>query len=323
VSLGNARWLVSTVITSCQTRGATDQDWARYISLIDAAIAELDRGAQLAQSKGLALDQNVSAYYRELGQLEYILSNCQGQDTLLHLERAVDYYDEAIAADPTNAAYFQMRGRLSYALGLRQPDTAAGRARRLELYRRALVDLSFAVVMAPDDHETRWWRSSIALALVDLADQSTPEGLARRESYAITAVTDRLKMLEQAQDENTRRNDAGLLAAAYLKLSWTYYLQGDYQKAKDAAANGLKYDPDHVILYFDKGLAELALGQTEAARQTYDAGIAATNKLNETTRRSRLSEGIGDLENLVKRMPQLAPAADPILKALREAKPQS
>jgi len=290
------------------------------VGVIEAAIADLDRGTELARAQGFALDKGVGYYYRELGQLAFILSSCKGQDPIARLEQAIAYYDKAIVAEPANADYTQLRGRLTYVLGVRQPDDAAGKQRRIEDFQQAMNFLSFSLALAPDNHETLNWRAWVNISLSDAQPQDTAEGLAQRVEYLSAAVADRLRMLALAQDDATRNNDAVLLANAYLRLGWTYYQQGRYQQAADEAANGTQYEPRNPALYFNQGLAELAMGDVEHARLTYDAGIGIAKQLDSDVRRAKLNEGIGDLQDLVKQKPELETAAAPILKALQAAR---
>jgi len=317
--VGNARWLVSTNLVTCRNPAATEAELTRYVGMIESAIADLDRGTELARAQKFALDKGVGYYYRELGQLAFILASCKGQDPIARLEQAVAYYDKAIVAEPTNADYFQLRGRLTYALGLRRPDDAVGNQLHFQDLQQALSYLSFALALAPDNHETLNWRAVVNLALSDTQPKDTADGLAQRTAFLSAAVADRLRMSVLAQDDVTRRNDAMLLAVAYLRLGWNDYLQGKYQQAADAAANGIKYEPGNPALYFNQGLAELAMGYEERARRTYDAGIAIAKQLSDDVRKAKLDEGIGDLQNLVKQKPELEAAAEPILKALQAA----
>jgi tetratricopeptide (TPR) repeat protein len=320
VSVGNARWLVSTNLVTCRNPAATDAELTRYVGMIEDAIADVDRGTELARAQKLTLDKGVAYYYRELGQLAFILSSCKGQDPISRLEQAVAYYDKAIVAEPTNVDYFQMRGRLTYALSLRRPNDATGKLLRVQDLQVALSYLSFSLALAPDNHDTLNWRAVVNLALSDTESKDTTEGLARRSKFMSDAVADRLRMLALAQDDVTRRNDAMLLAAAYLRLGWNDYVQGKYQQAADEAADAIKYDPGNPVLYFNQGLAELAMGDEEQALRTYDAGIAVAKQLSDDVRKAKLDEGIGDLQNLVKQRPELATVAEPILKALQAAR---
>jgi len=320
VSAGNARWLVSTNLVTCRNSSASEAELTRYVGVIEAAMADLDRGTELARAQKFALDKGVGYYYRELGQLAFILSSCTGQDSIARLQQSIAYYDKAIVAEPANADYTQLRGRLTYVLGLRQPDDAAGKQRRIEAFQQALNFLSFSLALAPDNHETLNWRASVNISLSDAQPQDTAEGLAQRVEYLSAAMADRLRMLALARDDATRDNDAVLLANAYLRLGWTYYQQGRYQQAADEAANGTQYEPRNPALYFNQGLAELAMGDVEHARLTYDAGIGIAKQLSSDVRKVKLDEGIGDLQNLVKQKPGLQTAAEPILKALQAAK---
>ena len=175
----------------------------------------------MARAQKFALDKGVGYYYRELGQLAFILSSCKGQDPIARLEQSVAYYDKAIVAEPTNADYFQLRGRLTYALSLRRPDDAAGKQSRVQDLQQALNYLSFSLALAPDNHDTLNWRAVVNLALSDTQPKDTADGLAQRTAFLSAAVADRLRMLALAQNDVTRNNDAMLLASAYLRLGWT------------------------------------------------------------------------------------------------------
>jgi len=319
VSAGNARWLVSTNLVTCRNPAATDAELTRYVGMIEDAIADVDRGTELARAQKLTLDKGVAYYYRELGQLAFILSSCKGQHPIARLEQAVAYYDKAIVAEPTNVDYFQLRGRLTYALSLRRPNDAVGKLLRVQDLQVALSYLSFSLALAPDNHDTLNWRAVVNIALSDTESKDTTEGLAQRSEFMSAAVADRLRMLALAQDDVTRNNDALLLANAYLRLGWNDYLQGKYQQAADEAANGIKYEPRNPALYFNQGLAELAMGYEERAWRTYDAGIGVAKQLESDVRKAKLDEGIGDLQDLVKQKPELQAAAEPILKALQAA----
>jgi tetratricopeptide (TPR) repeat protein len=320
VSAGNARWLVSTNLVTCRDPAATDAELTRYVGMIEGAIADVDRGTELARSQKLTLDKGVAYYYRELGQLAYILSSCKGQDSIARLEQSVAYYDKAIVAEPMNVDYHQMRGRLTYVLSLRRPNDTAGKLLRVQDLQVALSYLSFSLGLAPDNHDTLNWRAVVNLALSDTEPQDTAEGLTQRSKFMIAAVADRLRMLQLAQDDVTRNNDVLLLANAYLRLGWNDYLQGKYQQAADEAANGAKYEPTNAMLYFNQGLAELAMGYAERARRTYDAGLEAAKQQSEDVRKAKLAESIADLQNLMQQKPELATAAEPILKSLQEAR---
>ncbi len=320
VSVGNARWLVSTNMVTCRNSAASEAELTRYVGVIESAIADLDRGAELARAQKFALDKGVGYYYRELGQLAFILSSCPGQDPIARLQQSVAYYDKAIIAEPANADYAQLRGRLTYALGLKQPDDAAGKQRRIQAFQQALNYLSFSLALAPDNHETLNWRAWVNISLSDAQPQDTAGGLEQRVNYLSAALADRLSMLALAQDDAARNNDAVLLANVYLRLGWTHYQQGRYQQAADEAANGTQYEPRNLALHFNRGLAELAMGDEERARRTYDAGIGIAKQLSSDVRRVKLDEGIGDLQDLVRQKPELQTSAEPILAALQAAR---
>jgi tetratricopeptide (TPR) repeat protein len=308
-------------MVKCGNPSATDADLARYVNVILAAIGDVERGTELARTQNFALDKNVGYYYRQLGQLAYILYTCKGQNPVARLEQAIAYYGKAIAADPSNADYFQFRGRITYVLGLKQPKDPAGQQHRLEDYQRALADLSLSLTLSQDNHEALYWRGLVNTGLADLQSTQDRDDLARREEYLTDALTDTQRALALAPDEGTRADYATALASIYLKLGWTYYLQDRYKSAVEATDQGLQFDANQPLLYFVKGLAELVMGDSHAQR-TYQAGIEAARRLDDTERRrAALDEAIQDLHNLLDKTPNLRDAADPILKVLEAAKP--
>lgn len=339
VSVGNARWLMSTESRACAQASASSAERAVYIALLQSAIEIMDRGARLAtanickqqyaamtdpalcplQVQNMSLYPSAAHYYRELGQLAYLLYTCKEPDHKQRLEQAIAYYDQAIALEPSNAVYWQYRGRITYILGTLQGDDAEGQKRRIALYQRAVQDLSSSLVIEPDNRESLNWRAFVSAPLArTLPDDAA--GWARREELEQLVIADRLRMFELATDDATRKNDAQLLAIAYLRLGWTDYVQGKYQAAIEMMDKGLAYHPDYPTLHFVKGLAQLALGEAASAQRSYEAGLEAVRKLTQADRLSFLDDAIRDLDDLGRQKPDLRPTTDRLIQLLRAAK---
>jgi len=339
VSVGNARWLVSTESKACARSSASSAERAAYIALIQSAIQIMERGVSTAtanickqqyaattdqaicpvQAQNMSLYPSAAHYYRELGQLAYLLYTCKEPEREQRLEQAIAYYDQAIALEPSNAGYWQFRGRITYILGTLQSDDAQGQQRRIELYQQAVQDLSSSLVIEPDNRESLNWRAFVSAQLARILPDDTA-GWTRREELEQSAIADRLRMFELATDDPTRKNDAQLLAVAYLRLGWTDYLQGKYQAAIEMTDKGLAYHPDYPTLHFVKGLAQLALGEEASAQRSYEAGLEAARKLAQVDRVSFLDDAIRDLNDLGHQKPELRPATDRLVQLLRAAK---
>jgi tetratricopeptide (TPR) repeat protein len=313
VSLGNAHWLVSTRLVACRKKDSSPQDLARYEDMIKSAIAGIGRGIKLADAQSFALDKGAAYYYREQAQLAFILTACQDQDTLYWYEQAIAFYDQAIAADPSNADYAALRGRIAYAVGLDYPE------RRADAYQKALTDLSLSLAMRPDNYETLRYRAAVAFDLAGLQPQ-TAEGLARRESYALISVNDRKRMIELDTSDAARTQDAKLLATSYLRLGFTNYLQGKYPAAIEALDQGLVHNANYSTLYFVKGLAELAAGNETNAQRSYSAGLDVVKKLPQPDRAPFLEDAIQDLDELGQQKPALKATTDNLAQTLRAAR---
>jgi len=106
-------------------------------------------------------------------------------------------------------------------------------------------------------------------------------------------------MLALAQNDVTRNNDAMLLAAAYLRLGWNDICEASINSG-GRGGQWIKYEPRNPALYFNQGLAELAMGDEEHARLTYDAGISVRQTTGSDVRKPNLTKAFGDLQNLVK-----------------------
>ncbi len=155
VSYGHALWLVSTYYNSCDPdkQAVSPAERQAYIEMIRQAIQEIGVGIALYEQSPGALDRNVATYYAEQAHLSYILYRCKGDDKLDRLNQAIAYYTQAIEASPDRADYYNLRGRLTYVLGVETSDREA----QARIYEQAVQDMERAILSAPDNIEYATW----------------------------------------------------------------------------------------------------------------------------------------------------------------------
>ena len=177
---------------------------AQYRQSVDLLTQSLDMPGQE--------QEEIAFTYRTRGQVQYLLRNCPADDALAQyeaaLESAIDSYTKALALDAENAGYYQMRGRLAYALWFRLPDTPA----RDRLLYEALPDLNEADEREPDNSVTDQFRGAVLNALAPRAMERGETDLAAgRYEEALSEFT----LVAENQPENVRAAfQAGLAALA-------------------------------------------------------------------------------------------------------------
>lgn len=69
--------------------------------------------------------------------------------------------------------------------------------------------------------------------------------------------------------------------AGYNDLAWIYFQQGKYEKAEEAARDGLVYHPTNMWLLTMRGVSLLNLGRKEEARGELEEALTGAKKLTE------------------------------------------
>ncbi len=166
ISLGTLYWRLGTVGDDYESSG-TDRCTNSRLNLTEAdklaTAAWLEQAIDLftaaAEIEGQR-PEDIGFTYRTRAQVEYLLRNCPGYNTLDMIQAAIDSYSEAITADSGNANYWQFRGRLQYSAWFNSPPDA-GVAARERLF-DGLSDMERAIEIDPLDRNTdyrpNWWR---------------------------------------------------------------------------------------------------------------------------------------------------------------------
>jgi tetratricopeptide (TPR) repeat protein len=114
----------------------------------------------------------------------------------------------------------------------------------------------------------------------------------RAEDLA-AAVADFLQAIEHGHEA----------ASTYWELGWAYYLLGDYPASVGAGRHGLQLDPSLLPVVMNIGTALLAGGDSEAAMEQYELGLAMAADPNSTVplawNHLYLRESVNDLDRLI------------------------
>jgi tetratricopeptide (TPR) repeat protein len=216
-------------------------------------------------------------------------------------EDAIEYYTRAEKLAPDNALVYELRARALYSVSR---------------YDLAIADLEKAIALEPDNSEAhrvlgqvweamgeskkalRSYDSAIRIdsangdAQVDMARLLADEG---RNHEAVEHGLLGVRSFEE-QGETTKA------AFAYWGLGWSYYELDDLEDSVAASQRALDLDPTLVEVRFNLGLALLASGKQQRAREEYDK---ATNYV---TMMSQLRAAIRDLGAAVNKYGNLAGA---------------
>ncbi len=246
----------------------------------------------------------VAFTYRTRAQVQYLLRNCPDRSFVTVMNEAIASYGEAVKLDPENATYWQLKGRLGYALWL--SGEVADEEETAVLY-EALIAINEAYRLDPDDQVTINFRNAILNALEPLIPADTANKLASGEYE--TALDEAALLAEIAPDNPAYALQAGLaaLAAGDTTQARKWYETGI--AAAVAAENGVELltqaltdldaltaatavsgaeeiksqlttaladlEAQDPATLFGEGFAALQDGQTNAALDLYEAGLTA------------------------------------------------
>jgi len=215
-----------------------------------------------ALSQVIRLEPKVAVHYRTRAQLQYLLRHCDPLYTFEdQIRAAIADYDRALALAPDRAEWYVRRGNLYYALGR-------------QYYEEAAANYEQALALKPEQAD--WW---LALGKIYRA--------LGEDTY-----DEAVQAFQQATELDPESYSAHLL------LGWTAYLAGDYRRSAEASGRAAALKPDDPRPYFNQGLAYVAMGKLQAARQSYQAGIQVADRLDPAPRQARYEEAIADLRQI-------------------------
>ena len=233
-----------------------------------------------ALNQVIRLEPKVAVHYRTRAQLHYLLRHCDPLYTFEEqIRAAIADYDRALALAPDRADWYIRRGNLYYALGR-------------QYYKEAAANYEQALALQPEQAD--WW---LTLGKIYRA---------LGEDYYDEAI----QAFRQATELDPENYGAHLL------LGWTAYLAGDYRRSAEASGRAAALKPDDPRPYFNQGLAYVAMGRLQAARQSYQAGIQVADQLDPALRQARYEEAITDLRQIRDDPRQ---AAERFIELLQEA----
>jgi hypothetical protein len=109
---------------------------------------------------------------------------------------------------------------------------------------------------------------------------------------------------------------------AFWRLGWSAYLLGDYQRSVEASARAIELDPAEPVVYFNQGLAYLALGDLRSAWDSYLGGAEAAEMLSGSARKGKYNVGIADLKGAPADLAEEAVGFLSLLEAMRDGELQ-
>jgi tetratricopeptide (TPR) repeat protein len=172
ISLGTLYWRIATLGDDYNTTGGdrcssdalADAEKSRSAKQLEMSLENLRHSTELAGQE----PEDVAFTFRTMAQVQYLLRNCPGYDSVEVLKTAVGYYQEALRLDPDNAAYWHIKARLSYTVWLQSPPGTGPSAR--EWLFAGLRDNDRALALEPadrGDYRPNAWRATILKEAVD------------------------------------------------------------------------------------------------------------------------------------------------------------
>lgn len=107
--------------------------------------------------------------------------------------------------------------------------------------------------------------------------------------------------------------------AVLWNLGWALYVAGDLQGSLAPTDAALKLAPDQFTLYLNRALAELALGQTDAARVSVETGLDTAASSGLGSNASFFAESDFDIGRLAELLPDQTTVLRQMLQRVREA----
>jgi Tfp pilus assembly protein PilF len=95
--------------------------------------------------------------------------------------------------------------------------------------------------------------------------------------------------------EIVRRNPGNLLA--FYGLAMEYAQQGDHSKALETFRALMASNPNYVAAYYQAGRELQKIGEVQQARDVFQQGIAASNRVGDLHARSELEAALGELSD--------------------------
>lgn len=209
VSLGTLYWRLGTLGNDysatgrdrCADDALTENEKRQTAAFLEQAIDNFNKAVAIAEQE----PQSLAFTYRTRAQVEYLLRHCPGYSVREQFEAAIESYSQARELDRENAGYWQLLGRLRYALWLRLEGEE-----RHELLYLALEDLNGAIERGMADERTLDFRTAVLNSLVPVAMARGEAFLAAEEYKA--ALAEFTLVAENRLGDGTAAFKAGLAA---------------------------------------------------------------------------------------------------------------
>jgi tetratricopeptide (TPR) repeat protein len=251
-----------------------------------------------AYNRAILLQPEAAVYYWVRAAWNYLLRDCDNHDTLTQFELMRDDYGRALELQPERADWFFRRAQTNYVLADLygdQPQAVQGKdyAEAAEAAKEAAIkDYEQSLKLQPEN-SYRWLRYAEVADAWGLDDKA----LAAYQSLADLETPDDEPLAAYCQRSEVEAKCATIFKA-YWRIGWLSYLLGEYERSHDASRMANTADPDEPRNIFNEGLAHLALGNLEAAQQSYILAIETADALeDESVRNRRYDVALYDLKH--------------------------
>jgi tetratricopeptide (TPR) repeat protein len=288
--LGWAQFYFAGTYSPCQIGTDEAEDIPEYETHMAAAIR--------AYNRVVVVQPDAAIHYRVRAQLNYLLRYCDDYDQLTQWELVRDDYDRALELAPERADWYYRRAQTNYVLAdLYQAQPQASQAKDYAEAAKAakaatIADYEASLALQPEVSD-RWMRYGDVADAWDLDDKAR----AAYQAYAELQAPSDEPLTAYCQRPEAKPRCAGLFKA-YWRVGWLSYLLDDYERSRDASRQANAADPAEPRNIFNEGLANLALGDLEAAMQSYREAISLANGMEDASlREQRYNAALYDLEH--------------------------
>jgi tetratricopeptide (TPR) repeat protein len=179
---------------------------------------------------------------------------------------AMEHYDEAIAADPSDPELYHSRGNCAYAL---------------QQYRQAADDYDNALRLDPDNAKVLLdraaalvWLKEYNKAIADYSKIIKGDSNNKQAYFGRALAYSRMKQYKNSLPDLRKATQLDpSYADAFRDLSAIYFSLGDYTASVNAADQALRLQPNSAVTYFDKATALRKLGRKAEAERAYSASL--------------------------------------------------